>query len=492
MSGKTLVKAVVVLLLAVGMDAMASNTAENMTSKDKIAETIESNLLPIHYLKGHVTQKSIPQVMLQDKIAGVSIVFIDDGKIAWRKVYGYADLEEVEKVTAATVFTGASLSKPIAAITALQLVDQRQLDLDEDVNRKLESWKVPESGLTKLQKVTLRHLIGHTAGVMNLVGSSYSTEEKVPTVAQMLAGEAPSVDPAITMKTEPGERYKYSNPGYYIIEQLIQDVTDKSFEDAVEEGVLSPANMKDSSFVQPIPEYLKKRKAIGYSNELQPYPYKIFPWRAAGGIWTTPDDLAKFISALMNDYHEGSNVLVSREMAEQIFARTDNRLGFTKKYSDEGEDLIFDHWGSNAGFTSYMVGSLEDKQGLVVMTNSDNGFALMAAISRAVAQEYDWKLLKPKVYEPVSIDEDSLTRYMGKFGDGKEDGEVSQFSVKGGKFYLSSKGKNLDQELIPIASNKFILPSEYTTYEFIQGRDGSIKWVRVTHESGWNYDLIKY
>lgn len=250
--------------------------------------------------------------------------------------------------------------------------------------------------------------------------------------------------------------------------------------------------MKDSSFVQPMPEYLKKRKAIGYSNELRPYPYKIFPWRAAGGIWTTPDDLAKFMSALMNDYHEGTNALVSRKMAQQIFARTDNRLGFTKKYSDEGKDLIFDHWGSNAGFTSYMVGSLEDNQGLVIMTNSDNGFALMATISRAVAQEYNWELLKPKVFEPVSIGEDSLQKYLGKFGDGKENGEVKQFSIKDGNFYLSSEGKKLEQKLIPIASNKFISPSEYTTYEFIQGRDGSIKWVRVTHESGWNYDLIKY
>lgn len=235
MSGKTLGKAILVLLLVVGMEAIASNTTENILAKNKTAEKIESNLLPIHYLNGHVIQKSIPEVMLLDKIPGVSIVFIDNGKIAWRKVYGYADLEEVEMVTPATVFTGASLSKPIAAITALQLVDQGQLDLDGDVNLKLQNWKVPESDFTKKQKVTLRHLIGHTAGVMNLVGSSYGTEEKIPTVAQMLAGEAPSVDPAIKMVAEPGERYKYSNPGYYIIEQLIQDVTDKSFEDAVEE-----------------------------------------------------------------------------------------------------------------------------------------------------------------------------------------------------------------------------------------------------------------
>ncbi|ACV25519.1 serine hydrolase domain-containing protein [Kangiella koreensis] len=455
-------------------------------------DRIEKNLLPNHYLDGHVTPKSIPQVMLEEKIPGVSIVFIDDGKIAWCKAYGYADLEKAKLVTSETVFTGASLSKPIAAVTALRLVDKGLVSLDEDINHKLEGWTIHESDYTKDKKVTLRHLIGHTAGVKNFVYGSYDEGQAIPTTVQILEGTSPSINPSAEMMAVPGEQYKYSNPGYTIIELLIEDITGKGFEEVVEEGVLSRANMKDSSFVQPAPQYLMKRKATGYSNELKAYPYRLFPFQAAGGIWTTPQDLAKFMIALMDDYHEKNNTLVSKKIADQIFAKDKARLGFTKKYNEESGDLVFDHWGSNEGFTSYMVGSLGDKQGLVIMTNSDNGFGLMAAISRAVAQEYDWDLHKPRVYKATSIEENKLEAFAGKFGDGKDDGEVNQFTIIDDVLNLSLKESKAAQELVPIGDNIFIAPSQYVTYEFLKGKDGSIKWVRVTHESGWNYDLIKY
>lgn len=249
--------------------------------------------------------------------------------------------------------------------------------------------------------------------------------------------------------------------------------------------------MQDSSFVQPIPDRLMKRKATGYSKELKVYTYKLFPFQAAGGIWTTPKDLAKCMMALMNDYHKESNTLVSKKIADKIFSKTSNRLGFTKQYSEQGNDLIFEHWGSNQGFTSYMVGSLSDNQGLVIMTNSDNGFPLMAAISRAVADEYDWDLLKPNVYTALALEEKELRRFVGKFGDGKENGDVIQFEIKNGSIHLTAKAKE-EEKLVPIGESKFISPEQYITYEFLEGKDNSIKWVRVVHESGWNYDLIKH
>lgn len=471
-------------------------SANDKNIRKEVSETaidrIERNLLPNQYLLGHVVPKSIPQVMLEDNIPGVSIAFVDQGKIKWEKSYGYADLQMLTKVTPETVFTGASLSKPIAAVAALQLVDKGLVSLDEDVNNKLKSWKVPDNSFTETKKVTLRHLIGHTAGISNFVYTSYGPNAKIPTSKQILSGESPSVDPAAEIVAEPGERYKYSNPGYTIIERLIEDISGKGFEAVVGSEVLSQVDMQDSSFIQPMPGNLMKRKATGYSKELKAYTYKLFPFQAAGGIWTTPKDLAKFMMALMNDYHKESNTLVSKKIADQIFSKTPNRLGFTKQYSEQGNDLIFEHWGSNEGFTSYMVGSLDDNQGLVIMTNSDNGFGLMAAISRAVAQEYNWDLLKPRVYESVSIGENTLKTFVGTYGDGKENGEVSQFSVKKGNLYLFTKGKPTEQKLIPIGESKLISPSEYITYEFIRGRDNSIKWVRITHESGWNYDLIKY
>lgn len=470
-------------------------SANDKNIRKEMSETaidrIERNLLPNQYLLGHVVPKSIPQVMLEDNIPGISIAFIDQGKITWEKSYGYADLQMLKKVTPETVFTGASLSKPIATVAALQLVDKGLVSLDEDVNNKLKNWKVPDNSFTETKKVTLRHLIGHTAGISNFVYTSYDPNVKIPTSKQILSGESPSVDPAAEVVAEPGERYKYSNPGYTIIESLIEDISGEGFEAVVGSEVFSPADMQDSSFIQPIPDRLMKRKATGYSKELEAYSYKLFPFQAAGGIWTTPRDLAKFMMALMNDYHKESNTLVSKKIADQIFSKTPNRLGFTKQYSEQGNDLIFEHWGSNQGFTSYMVGSLADNQGLVIMTNSDNGFPLMAAISRAVANEYDWDLLKPNVYTALPLKEKEMQRFVGNFGDGKESGEIIQFEIKNGSMHLITNAKE-EEKLVAIGETKFISPEQYITYEFLEGKDNSIKWVRIVHESGWNYDLIKY
>ena len=103
--------------------------------------------------------------MQADKIPGVSIAVIDGGELAWAGGYGVLDVESNARVTTETLFQACSISKPIAAMAALTLVQQGKLDLDEDVNQKLVSWKVPENEFTKDHKVTLRRLLTHTAGL---------------------------------------------------------------------------------------------------------------------------------------------------------------------------------------------------------------------------------------------------------------------------------------------------------------------------------------
>src|SRR5215467_15808341 len=88
-------------------------------------------------------------------IPGVSVAVIDGGKIAWARGYGVT-AENGKPVDADTLFQAASISKHVAAIVALHLVDEGKLSLDEDVNHKLRAWKVPENEFTRTEKVTLR------------------------------------------------------------------------------------------------------------------------------------------------------------------------------------------------------------------------------------------------------------------------------------------------------------------------------------------------
>ncbi len=480
---------IVLIILSACKEKKRTETTSTELNNDSIAqiERIEKNLVPVHYLKGIDHKKSIPQLMQEDNIAGVSIAFIDKGKVSWQKTYGYSNLADSTKVTPNTVFNGASLSKPVTAMAALNLVEQGVLTLNEDVNNYLEGWKVPENEFTEQEKVTLKRLIGHTAGLERYVQSSFFPNEEFPTIDQMLAGEKPSVDPAVSVVSVPGQKQVYSNPGYSVIEKLIEDVTDKEFNEAITELIFEPCDMTHSSFEQPVPKHLSQQMATGYSNTLEPYPYKLFPFKAAGGIWTTPTDLAKFLTTVLEDHHSGANVILSKRMTDSIFTKTPTRLGFAKIYNDESQDILFEHWGSNSGFTCYMVTSLNNKQGVVIMTNSDNGMSLMSYIARAVATANNWDFLQPKVFDRIAMDEVEMNKFTGKFKGGNE---VLGFEVvEGALHFLSETDATL--KLVPIAENKFIQPDNNTLYEFLKNKEGEVKYVRMTKADGYNSDYLK-
>ena len=480
---------IVLIILSACKEKKRTEITSTALNNDSIAqiERIEKNLVPVHYLKGTDYKKSIPQLMQEDNIAGVSIAFIDKGKVSWQKTYGYSNLSDSTKVTPNTVFNGASLSKTVTAMAALNLVEQGVLTLNEDVNNYLEGWKVPENEFTEQEKVTLKRLLGHTAGFKRYVQSSYFPNEEFPTITQMLTGEKPSVDPPVSVVYVPGQKQVYSNPGYSVIEKLIEDVTNKEFNDVMIELIFEPCDMTNSSFKQPVPKHLSQQMATGYTNSLEPYAYKLFPYKAAGGIWTTPTDLAKFLVTVLEDHHANTNTILTKKMTDSVFAKSTERLGFAKIYNDKSPDLLFEHWGSNSGFTCYMVGSLNHKQGVVIMTNSDNGMSLMSYITRAVAVAYNWDFFPPKVFDRIAMDGVEMNKFTGKFKGGDE---VLGFEVVEGALQLLST-TDTTSKLVPVADSKFISPDDYTLYEFLKNKEGEVRYVRMTKADGYNSDYLK-
>jgi CubicO group peptidase (beta-lactamase class C family) len=142
----------------------ARPTAKNDT--DAHATNIENGLLPSVVIKDQppATMKLTAR-MQHYHVPGVSIAFFDHGQIVWARGYGQADVLTGRPVTPETLFQAGSISKPIAAIGALKLAEQGKLKLDEDINETLKSWKLPESEFTKQQKVTLRRILSHSAGL---------------------------------------------------------------------------------------------------------------------------------------------------------------------------------------------------------------------------------------------------------------------------------------------------------------------------------------
>jgi len=164
------------------------------------------------------------------RVSGASVAVIDDFKIVWAKGYGFADAGGKTAVTTKTLFQAASMSKPVAAAAALRLVEQGKLSLDEDVNCRLVGWKVPENEFTKDQKVTLRRLLSHSAGV-NIEGGfiGYDVDDPVPALTQVLNGTKPANTGPIHVDFVPGTKVRHSGGGFAILQQLIIDVSGKPF-----------------------------------------------------------------------------------------------------------------------------------------------------------------------------------------------------------------------------------------------------------------------
>jgi CubicO group peptidase (beta-lactamase class C family) len=163
---------------------------------------------------GETKTLSLSEAMAALNIPSVSIAVIDQDRIAFARAYG-------QSVTPDTLFQAASLSKFVAAIGTMRLVDQNKLSLDDDVNKGLTSWHVPANDFDKDHKVTLRGLLNMTAGIGVPGFIGYELGAPLPTLTQILDGTPPANSAPVTVIAVPGSAYHYSGGGYEIVEALM-------------------------------------------------------------------------------------------------------------------------------------------------------------------------------------------------------------------------------------------------------------------------------
>ncbi len=334
---------------------------------------------------------SLSQLMELYKVPALSIAVIDDYKIVWAKGYGTIGTGSTAPVGTHTLFQAGSISKPVAATGALYLVEQGKLSLDEDVNLKLKTWKVPENEFTKQQKVTLRRLMSHTGGLTIHGFPGYDVDEPVPTLVQIFNGEKPANTAAIRVDILPGTQERYSGGGVTLEQQLMMDVTGKPFPDLMRETVLDKIGMTDSSYEQPLPPARAAITANGTYMDGKPVHgrWHIYPEMAAAGLWTTPTDLAKFAIEIANSRHGKSNRVLSQKMTQEMLTPVLEAagLGFFVEKDNPGQ---FGHDGADEGFQALLTMNSETGKGVAIMADSDNGINVANLVLRRVVKEYAW------------------------------------------------------------------------------------------------------
>lgn len=384
-------------------------------SVDRI-RAVETGLTAPVVLKGRpVARHTIEERMKDLKVNGVSVAVIQNYAIEWSKGYGFADVESKRPVTSETLFLAGSISKPVSAAGALSLVQQGKIKLDDDVNNYLKSWKVPENEFTKEQKVTLRRLLSHTAGLTVHGFPGYRETSAVPTVQQILDGVKPANTGAVRVDLVPGSAFRYSGGGYTVAQLMMSEVAGQPFPEFMRRAVLKKAGMLQSTFDNPLPQRLTGVAASGYKSNGDAVPglYHTYPEMAAAGLWTTASDLARFVIEIQKSREGRSNQILSQATVEQMLTAEKENYGLGFTIRDRNGVKGFGHGGTDVGFQAVLNATI-DGRGLVVMTNSENGARLAGEIALAVAGAYGWPE-KPREREAIAMTSEALAQFAGEY-----------------------------------------------------------------------------
>jgi len=411
------------------------------------------------------------------RVPGVSVAVITDHQVAWTKGYGVADVETGEPVTEKTLFIAGSVSKPVAVMGALRLVQEGKLSLDKDINTYLVSWKLPENEFTKSEKVTLRRTMSHSAGLTVHGFLGYVAGRPVPTLVQILDGESPANSAPVRVDTVPGTIWRYSGGGTMIMQQAMIDVEHKPFPELMEGKVLRPLGMTSSSYEQDMSPGRLRLAASGHSDGkvIEGKRY-MQPELAAAGLWTTPADLAKFAIEIQLSAAGKSKKVLLPETARlmvtpQIKIAQAQEMALGLFLEHRGQAVYFGHGGADVGFVCQLIANKDAGYGAAVMTNSDSmAGPLINEILQSIAVEYNWQDYVAPPVELVILVPEQLEPYAGRYLVASDN--VLTVHLKD----QALAGKTTESpafNLLPVAENEFVRRDDETRYIFAKAEKGS-------------------
>lgn len=402
-------------------------------------------------------------------VPGVSIAVVNNGRVEWARGYGVTEAGKAQRVTVDTLFQAASISKLVTATGAMALAERGKLNLDQDVNHVLNSWKIPASPELQQSPVTPRRLLNHTAGTTVEGLDGYAADGPVPTLLDVLNGRPPANAAPVRVDAVPGSAYRYSGGGYAVLQLLMTERSGSSFASAIESTVLKPARMTRSTFSLPDADNV----AAGHDLQGSTVAgrWHIYPELAAAGLWSTPTDLAKLMVALQRSAAGKSRALLTAATMKQMMTSASGEYGLGMELDHEGPDPTFAHSGSNLGYKAMLFAYVGKGKGAVVMTNGDYGSMLIDEILRAIAHEYGWNDYRQHERKAVSYPE-HLGRFVGKYSIG---GLPLTVTTEHGKLFAEAAPLGPQRlELIPEGEGTFFMREKESTISFALNGTGPV------------------
>jgi len=387
-----------------------------MRERDPRIDVASRLLAPPIRIKGEDIRWTIDERLAHYDCPAVSVAVIENGDIVWSEAFGVLEKGQAAKATPDTLFSGASISKPVTAAMALQLVDQGVFDLDTNVNSYLTSWRLPENDHTSAAPVTLRGLLSHMAGTTGHGFGGMPMDEPLPTVHDTLDGRPPARTPPVRVDKRPGLSARYSGGGTMIVQLMLEEASGKGFAALARDMIFDPLGMTRTTFENPLPDALRANAAVGHENGgAIPGKWVCVPQLAAGGIWTTAEDYARFMIACREAWLGRPGALFTKGLADQMMTSQGGSFGLGWEVMGSEATRRFSHGGSNDGYQCEAQCLLESGNGAVVLTNAESGLILYWEVFTAVARAHGWTdfMPAPKTVTPIPVDQ--LDRYVGVY-----------------------------------------------------------------------------
>jgi CubicO group peptidase (beta-lactamase class C family) len=336
---------------------------------------------PLDDFRAHL-DTVVPRLMRAYDVPGVAIGLVHEGSVVATAAYGYADRDRGLRLSVDAVFHTGSISKSVSAWGVMRLVEEGVIDLDDPLSQHLTGWEIPASAYPA-ETITLRRALSHTAGVaLGPIGNAYPPEGALPSLGEALTRD-------VRVVREPGDGFRYSNPGFDLVELVVEQATGRSFAAFMDDEVLGPLGMHDASFAWR--EEVRSRIPSGYDLGGAPVAPYVYATKASGGLFATVNDVGRFVAAAMaGPASPGRAVLVEASARAVVTPQVAipgmfgvvadaYALGhFVEELADGGRAVW--HGGQGHGWMTHFHAVPETGSGIVILTNSQRSWPLMARV----------------------------------------------------------------------------------------------------------------
>ena len=432
--------------------------------------------------------------MARHNVPAASIAVVRDGALLWAHTWGVSDLETGAPASETTRFQAASISKPVAALIAIQLAEEGLLALDQPLNAQLTDWQIPPHAWSASNPVTLRQVLAHAGGLSVHGFPGYASSEALPDLRDIVNGTGNANTAAVQVVQQPGHQWRYSGGGYSVAQLAIENATEATLAELADSRVFGPAGMDRSTFrlsgAMADPTDYARAHATSQSVPVEGHSHR-YPESAAAGLWTTPTDLARLALVIIqsNQELEGapwsaftvSPMLSPHPMGGE--AETSNQaLGPGLSQEDDG--LVFGHGGSNHGFRAHWFAYADGRGGAAIMTNADNGQLLIDEILSALANTYGWDFGATRRINAQLVP----MSWAGLYSDTATSGLAVRFEVadEGARLTILYEGEAIFNDIRAFHSGSDTLTLENGWQVPATYSDGSLESLRL-----WGVELVR-